>query len=295
MGSLAALASAATFAMNLVLARVVYDAGGNLFAINLIRPFAFLACVLLVLRIAGRPIALPPGRRWASAGVGLLLTAELYAILGAIKFIPVSLAVLINYCYPLLIALFTWSMGRERATVPKALCLLAAFGGLALALIGNGGGQEPLGLLFAAVSALVMATMLITSEHTMAGADRRVVMVYMLCVCCAAVTLISLTLVQPVWPEGWLGWAAFAGSTICFVAATFLLFTAVDLIGPLRTAVIDNSSPVWAILFAGLLLGEALSARQWLGAGAVIAAVLALQLLQGRDAPGTARRKAARP
>ena len=113
MGSLAALASAATFAMNLVLARVVYDAGGNLYAINLIRPFAFLACVLLVLRMAGQPIALPPGRRWASAGVGLLLTAELYAILGAIKFIPVSLAVLINYCYPLLIALFTWSVGAR--------------------------------------------------------------------------------------------------------------------------------------------------------------------------------------
>ena len=100
-----------------------------------------------------------------------------------------------------------------------------------------------------------MATMLITSEYTMAGTDRRVVMVYMLCVCCVAVTLISLTVVEPVWPAGWLGWSAFVGSTICFVAATFLLFTAVDMIGPLRTAVIDNSSPVWAILFAGLLAG----------------------------------------
>ena len=96
------------------------DAGGNLYAINLIRPYAFLACVLLVLRIAGQPIFLPPDRRWASAGVGLLLTAELYAILGAIQFIPVSLAVLINYCYPLLIAVFTWCLGRERATFPKA-------------------------------------------------------------------------------------------------------------------------------------------------------------------------------
>lgn len=289
MGSLAALASAASFALNLVLARVVYDAGGNIHAINLVRPFAFLVCVLLVLRLAGQPIYLPPSRRWASLGVGLLLTAELYAILGAIQFIPVSLAVLINYCYPLLIALVTWSLGRERATLPKALCLLAAFGGLALALMGSGGEQEPLGLVLAFVSALVMAAMLITSERTMAGVDRRVVMLYLLCVSCAVVSLLSLTLVDPAWPAGSLGWLAFAGSTVCFVLATFLLFTAVDMIGPLRTAVIDNSAPVWAIGFAVLLLGEVLSPRQWLGAGTVIAAVLALQLLQGREVPARER------
>ncbi len=285
LGSLAAFVSAASFALNLVLARVVYDTGGNIHALNLVRPLFFLLAVGLVLVLARKAPVLPVRRRWASLLVGLLLTAELYAILGAIQFMPVSVAVLVNYCYPLLIALATWTLGRglagqDRPSWPKALCLFTAFGGLALVLVAPGEAPAPLGLLLAFVSALVMATMLIASERTMAGQDRLVVMFHLLCVTSAVVIVLSLTLVEPHWPAGTFGWLAFAGSTICFVLATFFLFTAVDLIGPLRTAVIDNSSPIWVILFAALLLGEVLSGRQLLGAGLVVAAVLALQLLQ---------------
>ena len=75
------------------------------------------------------------------------------------------------------------------------------------------------------------------------------------------------------------GWMAFAGSTVFYVMATFTLFMAVSMIGPLRTAIVDNTAPVWAVVFGFLLLDQALNARQVFGVIIVIAAVISLQLV----------------
>ena len=59
---------------------------------------------------------------------------------------------------------------------------------------------------------------------------------------------------------------------------------AIGLIGPLRTSMIDNGSPVWSILFAALLLGEMLSPLQLSGAALVVAAIVGNQVLHHRQA-----------
>ncbi len=84
-----------------------------------------------------------------------------------------------------------------------------------------------------------------------------------------------------------MGWLAFAGSNLFYVAATFALFTAVHMIGPLRTAIIDNSSPIWAMLFAFGLLGELLTVIQMIGAAMVVAALITLQIAQKRALDGS--------
>ena len=52
LGSLVALCSASTFALNMVLARMAYDAGGNIHALNLSRAGLFLVCLALWLRLS---------------------------------------------------------------------------------------------------------------------------------------------------------------------------------------------------------------------------------------------------
>ena len=90
--------------------------------------------------------------------------------------------------------------------------------------------------------------------------------------------VISLALVPLKWPGTGRGWLAFWGSSGLYVVATFTLFKAVSLAGPLRTAIIDNTSPVWATLFGFLLLGQVLSVKQLGGILVVVAAVIALQV-----------------
>ena len=75
-----------------------------------------------------------------------------------------------------------------------------------------------------------------------------------------------------------------AGAAILLALAITTLFMAIGVIGPLRTSMIDNSSPVWSILFAGILLGEMLSPLQLSGALLVIAAIVGNQVLHHRQA-----------
>ena len=62
-------------------------------------------------------------------------------------------------------------------------------------------------------------------------------------------------------------------------AAAFLIQTAAQRhIGPTRTAVILASEPAFAGLFGFVLLDERLTARGWIGAGLILAGMLAAEL-----------------
>lgn len=103
-------------------------------------------------------------------------------------------------------------------------------------------------------------------------------MLYLTSTATVVVGVISLILVSPEWPRTAQGWTLLAATTGLSVVATILLFTAVNMIGALRTAIIDNSSPVWAIALAAVLLGQHMSAAQLFGGALVIGAVLLVQL-----------------
>ena len=280
LGSLVALGSAITFALNMALARIAYDAGANIHALNLSRAFLFLACLAAFLRLAGRPMGLPRRAVVFSLALGILLCAEMYLLLGAILFIPVSLTILILYTYPLMLAGVTWLTGREPASPARFAALLCAFVGLGLALAAPAAALDWRGIVIAGCSAVMLATILMVSERVMAGRDNRVVMLYMMIGASAVVTALSLGVVDLAWPRGTAGWLAFAGSTGSYVLATFFLFTAVSMIGPLRTAAIDNTTPVWSVLFGLWLIGETLAPQQLLGIALVVGALIVLQFLQ---------------
>ena len=103
-------------------------------------------------------------------------------------------------------------------------------------------------------------------------------MLYLTSTAVVIVGVVSLALVPLEWPRTDHGWTLLAVSTGLYVLATTLLFTAVKMIGPMRTAIIDNSAPVWAIALGALLLGERLSGLQLFGGALVIGAVLLVQL-----------------
>lgn len=279
-GSLVALASSVSFALNMVLARLAYDAGANIHALNLGRAVLFLVVILIWLRLAGRPLALPRRALAMSLALGVLLCAEMYLLLGAIIFIPVSLTILIMYSYPLLLAALTWASGREPVSAARIAALVVAFAGLGLALAAPADAPDWRGLALAGASAVALGALLVVSERTMAGHDNRVVMLYMMAGTSVIVGLLSLGVVELAWPGTAAGWLAYAGGTGLYVVATLCLFTAVSMIGPLRTAAIDNTSPVWALLFGLWLIGETLAPRQLLGVALVVAALITLQIVQ---------------
>ena len=247
-------------------------------AVNLSRVLAFAAVMALTLTIARMSPVLPPRTALQCVLVGLLFCGELYGLLASIRYIPVGLAMLIMYTYPLLVAVAGWLTGTESFTLDRLFAILAAFAGLALTLHTPDSELDWRGVAWAVFTAVSFSAVLIMSERTMRGVDRRILMLYLTSTAAVIVGVASLTLVSLQWPRTDQGWTLLAASTGLYVLATTLLFAAVKMIGPLRTAIIDDSAPIWAIVLAALLLGERLNAVQLFGGALVISAVLLVQL-----------------
>ena len=276
LGSSLALFSACSFALNMVLAGISYGYGANVHAQNLSRAVLFLCSLWLFNLVAGNSFRLPRKAGWSAALIGVFLCTEMYVLLAAIQTIHVALAVLIFYTYPMLIAVFRWLTGRESFSLVSLVLLLTGFFGLAFVLIHAPVHPATAGVLFSVAAAIVMATMLTISEATLKNHDSQVVLFYALASVVSIIFLL-LTVVEPTWPTSIRGWSVFGASAAFYVMATFTLFKAVSLIGPLKTAIIDNTAPVWAIILGYLLLEQVLSGFQIAGAVIVITAVILLQ------------------
>ena len=284
LGGAVALTSALCFAFNLSLVPIAYAAGTNPDTVNLVRFLGFLGALFAWLAISGGPLSLPPKPRRTSLLLGLLVFGEVYGLLAAVAFIPVGITVLIFYTYPLGVAALGVSLGRERVSWPRLLAMLTAFAGLALVLEARAEAPDWRGVAFAGAGAALMAALAVGSEATLARHDGRTVMLHMIVTATAITAGVTLAGASLAWPTGGAGWLALAGTASFFVIATFCLFTAIGLMGPLRTAVIDTSAPVWALLFAWAILGEGLSAAQAAGAAVVILAIAVVQAT-GRPLP----------
>ena len=277
-GSAVAFASAIVFATGITLVAAVYQHGANVHAVNLTRVLTLASVMAITLAIARMSPALPPRTALRCVLIGVLFCAEIYGLLSSVKYIPVGLAMLIMYTYPLMIAVVGWLTGAEPFTLDRLFAILAAFAGLALALHAPHADIDWRGVAWAVFTAVVFSAVLIVSGRTMRGVDRRILMLYLTSTAVVIVGVTSLALVPLEWPRTDHGWTLLAVSTGLYVLATTLLFTAVKMIGPMRTAIIDNSAPIWAIALGALLLGERLSAVQLFGGALVIGAVLLVQL-----------------
>ena len=277
-GSAVAFASAIVFATGITLVAAIYQDGANVHAVNLTRVLTLASVMAITLAIARVSPALPLRTALRCVLIGVLFCAEIYGLLSSVKYIPVGLAMLIMYTYPLMIAVVGWLTGAEPFTLDRLFATLAAFAGLALALHAPHADIDWRGVAWAVFTAVVFSAVLIVSGRTMRGVDRRILMLYLTSTAVVIVGVVSFALVPLEWPRTDHGWTLLAVSTGLYVLATTLLFTAVKMIGPMRTAIIDNSAPIWAIVLGALLLGERLSAVQLFGGALVLGAVLLVQL-----------------
>lgn len=273
-GRLFALGSATAFALIPPLGRLAYDAGASPGAVILVRLlFGALAgaAVVLLLRRSWRI----PRRDWLGTGIVCLAWIGVnVGYMASFFYIPVSLAVLIFFTFPILIAICGPLVARQRPEPAIMLLALLAFSGLALALGPDLSGLDARGIGLAAIAAVGAATTFIVSQRLVVELDIFAFSFHLHAVCFAVVALGYAVLGLPDVPVAGGGWLALAGVAACYIAAVLLQFGAIRLAGPARAAVVFNAEPVLTMLGAAIILGELLGAWQLTGAALVIAAVL---------------------
>jgi drug/metabolite transporter (DMT)-like permease len=275
------LSTAAMFGFAPTFARLAYDAGADVVTVLLAR-FVFVWLMLeAIARLRGAAPLEGRARRDA-IGVGLLMGLVSFGYMGAIRYIPVGLASLTFYTFPLLIGLAGWLARTEHMSPLRWAALAVAFLGLGLALgiadeLGIAG-QDPRGLALALLAAVAVAISALWSRGPLAAADPFVSTARMMLAATAAYALLALWHGQLALPATGLGWVGFTGNAVCYLIGLVGFFGAIPMIGAARVGLYSNIEPLVSILFAMMILDERLSGIQALGCLLVGAALLLVSI-----------------
>jgi drug/metabolite transporter (DMT)-like permease len=258
-----------------VFVRFAYEAGAGPLTVLAFRYVMATIVVLAALRLAGRSLAMPAGRPFGGAIAGIFFAVMAYSYLVAIQRIPVSLAALLVFTYPLPVAL----LGRLRGEPlrwPRILAITAAFIGLAVALGVEIGELDLLGIASATVCSLAYAFGVFYFGDATRGADPMVVTLH--AVATAALIFVPLAALDGslALPQTTPGLVGVAGVSVSYLVGVLAFFAALVRIGPMKAALLAQLEPVVSILCAVLILQEQLSLVQGLGVAVVLVALMSL-------------------
>jgi drug/metabolite transporter (DMT)-like permease len=249
-----------------------------------------LALFLWLLIRRPRLLAISRGDILYFCQLGVALATAQFTYFYAISKMHVAAAILLQYQAPVLIAAYALVFSTEKLTPLTLGCVVGAIAGCYLTVGGYSLDLLSLnraGILSGLASATAFAWYTVSTEYGMRKYNPWTVVFYAL-----LFAAIVWNILQPPLRAFFAGhsavqwlWISFIG--VCGTVLAFGLYTAgVELIRPTRASVTATLEPIVAGFIAYLFLGEVMELWQVVGAGLVIASIVALQV---RRMPGPGR------
>lgn len=278
--SSAGIAAATCWGTADVLAKLVFATGASALTVTTLRGVVSIVFMLVWLRVAPARAAMTGTSILVALGVGVLFAANIFGVYAALQALPVPIAILAYFIYPLLTAIVATLTGLERLSLRAWVAALVAFGGLALMIGASPAALAPFGLAAAFFAAAMRVAMLLVSRAKLAHVDSRLVTWYSSW--SSTVVLAVALLVSQDWapPTGGVGIIAFLAMALVSSAGAAALFASTARIGAFRTALLMNLEPVVSTLGSMVFLGETLTLVQYGGAAVMVGALWAFQLLR---------------
>ena len=276
------LAAAVAFALSNTSASLAFHGGSNPLTLAATR-FVLPTLVLVVwLRLQGVMLWLPKRDGWIAVALGAITAAYTWALLSAIGAIPLAIAILIFFLFPLIATIILGVCGWEKLGWQTIAAVVLAFFGLALALDPRAGNLDIGGMALAFGGALGLGTVIAVSSRVFRAGDSRPVTLYMAAV--SAVMLVIICAVQGdfVFPVTGFGWIGFIGAAALYAFAMIAFYIAVSMIGPTRSSLLCYVEPVIAAGLGVILLSEALTFIQIAGIALVIVSLVGATLWRPR-------------
>jgi drug/metabolite transporter (DMT)-like permease len=229
---------------------------------------------------------------WRLAAIGALNSAAPFALFAwAAQRAPAGIGAITNSMTAVFTALVAFVLYRERISALRALGLCAGFAGVAVLASGKVGGAS-LGpavlagtlaaLLYAFGANLIRRSLLGIPASAVAGAT----------LLCASVLILPLAIAT--WPRdavGGVSWlSAILLGVVCTGAAFVLYYRLILRIGAPRASTVTYLIPLFGMIWAWLLLGEALTVSMAAAAILILGGVaLSQQRARQPNAPAAAR------
>lgn len=279
------LFSAVIFGLNNNLARLSYDHGTNVVTLLTIRTIVALLAIGMYLTW------MRLWRRFARTDLPAFAAASLTFSVGALlllesfHYLPVSLAVLFFYLFPIMVALIYLAIGEERLTSFGWFGVIAAFCGLALALeVFHGFNLNLVGVFLSLASAMCIALNIVSSHRLMRRYPGILVTFWLMAVSQIIFAIGMIAVVGIALPTAGTGLLVFGGAVIAGPVALISFYIGLSMAGGTKTALVMNLEPVTTMLFAVAILGETLGWLQYTGAAIVIASIFLVNIAERRRA-----------
>ncbi|MFI7598104.1 EamA family transporter [Actinoplanes sp. NPDC049681] len=293
-----ALLSAATFGTSGTFARSLIDAGWSADA-------AVAARVGIAALLLAVPAAVALNGRWAALrrSLGTVGLFGLLAVAGAqvgffnaIRYLPVGVALLLEYSGVVLVVLWMWARHGERPRRLTVAGAAVAVAGLILVLdLAGGAAIDPVGVLWGMVAAVGLAAYFVLSARM----DPQLPSIALACggMAFGAAVLVLLGVLGALPLEATFGTVRFAGHTVSWIAPVAGLslvaavvayvtgIAAARLLGAALSSFVGLTEVLFAVLIAWLVLGELPSVVQGIGGTLIIAGIALVRLDQLRAAP----------
>ena len=275
---------AALMGANHVAARMAFNHGVDVPTAVSFRSGATALVVGALLLIQRVPLALTARQRKALPLIGVLIAIQSLCLYSAVARLPVALALLVFNSFPLMTALWARLLYRHRPERALLLAMPVILLGLVLALdvLGAASGlgaagqwrQIGVGVAFALAAATTFGLALVLTQHEAGGLDGRLRTFATMAIVGLLAGSAALAQGGFALPNAAPGWWGLTLLTLLYGTGITLLFTVLPRLGVVGNSAIMNVEPVFALVLAWAVLGQAIAPVQVAGALIVVAAVI---------------------
>jgi drug/metabolite transporter (DMT)-like permease len=273
---------------NHVAARIAFDHGVDVLTAVTFRSGITAVVVSLVLVANRVPMRLARQHRLPLLAIGVLVAVQSFCLYSSVARLPVALALLAFNTYPLWTAFWARIVYRHKAEprVLRAMPIILVGLALALDVLGTASGLGSAaqwgrigsGVAFALAAAATFGLALVLTQHEAADVDGRLRTA-------ATMGLVGVLALAAVGvqggfylPQAALGWVGLAALTFLYGTAFTIMFTVLPRLGVVANSAIMNVEPIFALVLAWAILGQAIAPSQVAGGLLVVAAVIWLGL-----------------
>ncbi len=269
---------------NHVAARMAFEHGVDVPTAVAFRSGVTALVVALLLRVYRVPVRLTARQRKALPAMGLLVGVQSLCLYSAVARLPVALALLAFNTYPLWTALWARLVYGHRPHRNMVRAMPVMLLGLALALdvlgaasgLGAAGHWSRIGagVAFALTAAATFGLALVLTQHEAGDLDGRLRTFSTM----GIVAVLALTGVAYQGgfhlPTAVPGWWGLLGLTALYGTAFTIMFTVLPRLGVVGNSAIMNIEPIFALVLAWAVLGQAIAPVQVAGGLLVVATVV---------------------
>lgn len=202
---------------------------------------------------------------------GILYTLQSTFYFSAVKYIPSSLAALLLYLHPLIVAILSFFINKEKLTKRLIIAISLSFMGIVLVLGTPAGAINMIGILLASGAAVVYSIYIVIGDRVTKQLPSIITVAFIALFSAVSFFIGGMASHSLSFHFDKIGWVmVVCVALFCSVIAMFTFFAGMNIIGPTKASILSMIEPVSTFILSAILFQEKMSSFQMIGGATVL-------------------------